>query len=145
MNVNDVGNVLPIAADTLFNPWSEKMFLEELAHSPSHCFLLYCKGDGDEEIPLGFICFRNVGEESELLNIAVSSHHRQKGLGKKLMAFYIDFCKGAGITKYFLEVSPENVSALHLYQSFGYQPTGTRKRFYQGKYDARVMEKRTQP
>ena len=48
--------------------------------------------NGSEPSVIGFICFRNVTEESELLNIGVHPHYRQKGIGKKLMQFYIDFC-----------------------------------------------------
>lgn len=141
MDAEDVENVLAIAATVLLNPWSRKMFLEELVNPSSHCFRLSQKSDSHQEVPLGFICFRNIGEESELLNIAIAPSHRRKGFGKQLMEFYIDFCRQTGVRKYYLEVNPENVSAVHLYQSFGYQTTGKRKKFYQGKYDALLMER----
>ncbi len=141
MDNKHVETVLPIADTVPFNPWSRKMFLEELVHPSSHCFLLSRKSDDHQDVPLGFICFRNVGEESELLNVAIAPSHRGRGFGKKLMEFYIDFCRHSGVKKYYLEVNPENVSAVRLYQSFGYQPTGKRKKFYQGKYDALLMER----
>ncbi len=141
MEKEDVEGVLPIAATNLLNPWSKNMFLEELAHPFSHCFLLSHQNDGHQDNPLGFLCFRNLGEESELLNLAISPDHRQKGLAKKLMEFYINFCYQKGVKKYYLEVHPQNIPAVRLYQSFAYQPTGRRKNFYQDKYEALLMER----
>jgi ribosomal-protein-alanine N-acetyltransferase len=141
MKIEDVEDILPIAATALLNPWSKNMFFEELAQPFSHCFLLSRESDASKGIPIGFICFRNLGEESELLHIAVAPYHRQKGLAKKLMEFYFDFCYQRGVKKYYLEVHPQNIPALRLYQSFAYQPIGKRKNFYQGKYDALVMER----
>jgi len=141
LEVEDLEEVLPIAATSPLNPWSRDMFLGEVAHPLSHCFFMRGENDRNKDIPLGFICFRNIGEESELLNICIHPRHRQKGLGKILMDFYIDFCSKKGVKKYYLEVNPLNIPAIRLYQSFAYQETGKRKKFYQGKYDALLMER----
>jgi len=141
MEVEDMDEVLPIAAASPLNPWSKDMFLGEVAHPLSHCFLICGENDRNKDIPLGFICFRNIGEESELLNICIHPRHCQKGLGKILMEFYIDFCSKKGVKKYYLEVNPQNIPAVHLYQSFDFKPAGKRKNFYQGKYDALLMER----
>ncbi|MDP3016577.1 MAG: GNAT family N-acetyltransferase [Deltaproteobacteria bacterium] len=141
MDIEDVDEVLPIANTSLLNPWSKKMFLGEVGHPLSHCFLICGENDRNKDIPLGFICFRNIGEESELLNICIHPRHCQKGLGKILMEFYIDFCSKKGVKKYYLEVNPLNIPAVRLYQSFAYQPAGKRKNFYQGKYDALLMSR----
>lgn len=138
MEIEDVEGVLPIAAASILNPWSRDMLLGEVAHPFSHCFLI-CREE--EDVPLGFICFRNIGEESELLNICIDPMHQKKGLGKRLMEFYIDFCYQKGVKKYYLEVNPQNIPAFRLYQSFAYQEAGKRKKFYQGEYEALVMER----
>ncbi len=138
MEIEDVDEVVPIAATSILNPWSRDMLLGEVAHPFSHCFLI-CREE--EDASLGFICFRNLGEESELLNIAIAPPYRQKGLAKMLMEFYIDFCFQKGVKKYYLEVNPQNIPAVRLYQSFAYQEAGKRKNFYQGKYDALLMER----
>jgi ribosomal-protein-alanine N-acetyltransferase len=141
MEMNDVEDILPISATAVLNPWSKNMFLEELAQPSSHCFLLSHNSDAPKDIPLGFICFRTLGEESELLNLAIAPHHRQKGLAKKLVQFYIDFCHERGVKQFYLEVNPQNLPALRLYQSFAYKVAGKRKKFYQGQYDALLMER----
>ena len=141
MEIEDVDEVLPIANTSPLNPWSKDMFLGEIAHHLSHCFLICGENDRNKDIPLGFICFRNIGEESELLNICIHPRHCQKGLGKILMEFYIDFCSKKGVKNYYLEVHPQNIPAVHLYQSFDFQPAGKRKNFYQGKDDALFMSR----
>ncbi len=141
MELNDVDEVLPIANTSFLNPWSKDMFLGEVAHPLSHCFLICGENDCNKDTLLGFICFRNIGEESELLNICIHPIYRRKGLGKLLMEFYIDLCSKKGVKNYYLEVHPLNIPAVHLYQSFDFQPAGKRKDFYQGKYDALLMER----
>lgn len=141
MDAEDVRDVLCIAAASELNPWSERMFLEEMAHPCSGCFVIDLQQGDWTAFPAGFICFRHSGEESELFNIGVHPLHRRKGLGRHLLAFYIDFCGSKGVKKYFLEVSPRNLAAIRLYREFAFQEAGLRKNFYQGKYDAILMEK----
>lgn len=139
MEVEDVERVLPIAAETAYNPWSKKMILEEMAHPFSYCFIIHQRTESKETLLLGFLCFRQIGEESELLNLCIHPEFRQQGLGKKLMSFYIDFCEKMGANKYFLEVNISNAPAIHLYHLFGFCSLGKRKKFYQGRQDALLM------
>jgi ribosomal protein S18 acetylase RimI-like enzyme len=64
-------------------------------------------------------------------------------MGKKLMQFYIDYCKPLQIRSFHLEVNASNSTAIHLYESFSFQPARVRKKFYQGKFDALLMVKKT--
>lgn len=141
MKIEDIGNILPIASASMLNPWSREMFLGEITHPKSFCFLL-CQAEGNEaKTPVGFICFRTIGDESELLNLSIHPQHRQRGLGKGLMSFFIAWGHRQGVKKYYLEVDPRNRPALLLYQSFNFHQIGTRKNFYQGRYEAWVMER----
>jgi len=90
---------------------------------------------------LGFICFRRVIDESELLNLCVHPGYRRRGIGRILMRFYIDLCRDHHIRQFFLEVNPQNQAALRLYRSFSYEPVGVRPRFYRGEFDALLMKK----
>jgi ribosomal-protein-alanine N-acetyltransferase len=122
-------------------PWSKGMFLEELQNPLAHCFVY--RVDEPRDHPLvGFICFRNVGQESELLNICVHPLYRRMGIGRQLMQFYIEFGKAKQIKTFHLEVHVSNPPAIRLYLGFSYQQSGTRKKFYQGKFDALMMVKR---
>jgi ribosomal-protein-alanine N-acetyltransferase len=141
MDREHLDEVLLIETSSSVTPWSREMFLEELRSPLAHSFIYRV-----EELrghPLaGFICFKNVGEESELLNIVVHPLYRRMGIGRKLMQFYIEFSKTKQIKTFYLEVHVSNPPAIRLYQEFSYQPSGTRKKFYQGKFDALMMVKR---
>lgn len=141
MDVVDLDEVLSIEASSSLSPWSKEMFTEELMNPLAHCFIIEHEGTPRQQI-IGFICFRNIGDESELLNIVVHPQYRQAGIGKKLMEFYVDFCTQRQIKKFYLEVNASNPSAIHLYQLFSYQPVGVRKKFYRGECDALLMVKR---
>jgi ribosomal-protein-alanine N-acetyltransferase len=141
MQWEHLDEVLLIERSSSPTPWSREMFLEELRNPLAHSFIY--RVDEPQGHPLaGFICFRNVGEESELLNIGVHPLYRRMGIGRKLMQFYIEFGKAKQVKIFYLEVHVSNPPAIRLYQGFSYQPAGTRKKFYQGKFDALMMVKR---
>ena len=141
MDVKDLDEVLIIETSASPTPWSKNMFTEEMQNPFSCCFVVKIEV-GSKQPVMGFICFRNMTEESELLNIAVHPQYRRLGVGTKLMEFYIDFCSQRGIKAFYLEVDSSNQPAIHLYQYFSYQSFGTRKKFYQRKFDALLMMKR---
>jgi ribosomal-protein-alanine N-acetyltransferase len=143
MDMEDLNQVLSIEASSSLCPWSKKMFVEELRNPFSFCFVMWDGRPVEHQI-MGFICFRNVSEESELLNITVHPQHRRCGIGKRLMEFYINFCRNRQVKSFHLEVNTANATAIHLYKLFSYQPAGVRKKFYQGKFDALLMVRKTE-
>lgn len=142
MTSEDLPEVLAISSSFPLNPWSEKMFLEEMANPLSSCFVAKMGRDPNSSV-IGFICFREVLDESELLHLCVHPQYRQKGVGKRLMQFYIDFCLQRGIRTFYLEVDPSNQPALNLYKLFSYQSLKVRKNFYPKRREGLVMVKET--
>jgi ribosomal-protein-alanine N-acetyltransferase len=140
MDNEDLDEVLSIETSDSLTPWSRRMFIEEMRNAFSFCFVIK-RGDEYKQPVVGFICFRNMAEESELLKICVHPDYRQRGVGKKLMKFYTAFSRERGIKAFYLEVFSSNHPAIHLYQSFSYQSSGIRKKFYQRKFDALLMTK----
>lgn len=141
MDVRNLEEVLSIETSSSITPWSKNMFMKEMRNHFAHCFVIKTE-DSPRQSVIGFICFRNITDESELLNICIHPHYRQLGIGKKLMEYYIDFSSRMGIKTFYLEVNSSNQSAIHLYQRFSYQLSGMRKKFYQGKLDALLMTKK---
>jgi ribosomal-protein-alanine N-acetyltransferase len=141
MGREHLDEVLLIETSSSLTPWTKEMFLEELRNPLAHSFI-YRVDEAQGPLPAGFICFKNIGEESELLNIAVHPLYRRKGIGRKLMQFYMELGRAKQIKTFYLEVHVSNPSAIRLYQEFSYQPVGMRKKFYQGKFDALMMVKR---
>ena len=148
MAESDLDQVIRIEATSGWSSWSRQSFIEELKNPFSYCFTLRVRNDpGDQpgnEIA-GFVCFRLVEDESELINLAIDPRHRRKGFGRELMGFYLDFCRLRKVEVFYLETGVTNQPAIRLYQSFAYQPAGIRPRFYPGKEDALLMTRRASP
>lgn len=140
MEIEDLDEVVSISSSAP-NPWSKNMFLEELKNPFSHCFVVKIGSTDKSPNIIGFISFRNILDESELLNICIHPKYRELGLAKRLMNFYIDYCKKNMVKRLYLEVNIFNRPALNLYQSCSFKQTGIRKKFYNGKFDAIVMAK----
>jgi ribosomal-protein-alanine N-acetyltransferase len=141
MNIQDLEEVISLQTSNSLTLWSKNMFIEEMRNPFACCFVMK-RDDGSIQPVIGFICFRNIADESELLNICVRSDYRQLGVGKKLMEFYVELSRRRGIKTFHLEVSSSNHPAIHLYQSFSYESSGMRKKFYQGKFDALRMTRK---
>jgi [ribosomal protein S18]-alanine N-acetyltransferase len=141
MEIRDLEDVHAIETTSSLTPWSKRMFMEEMSHPYAFCFVVTSKEPSDPRV-VGFICFRNIGEESELLNICVHPDHRHVGFGRELMEFYTAFSLQRGMKTFHLEVNRANPSAVRLYHSFCYQPVGVRPKFYRGEFDALRMMKR---
>lgn len=140
IEINDLDEIVSIAASNHSNPWSKNMFLEELKNPYSYCFS-FKNGSTTNHNVIGFICFRIIEDESELLNICVHPEYRNLGIGKRLMEFYINFCKSNQIRRLYLEVNISNQPAIHLYESLSFKPVRIINKLYQGKFDAIQMIK----
>lgn len=78
---------------------------------------------------VGYIIANLIGDETELLRIAVTDMYRGQGIGRTLLDFYLndvaDECN-----RCFLEVRASNQSARGLYEKYGYQEIALRKSYY---------------
>jgi len=138
MDPTHLDKVLVIENASSLTPWSKEMFLEELRNPLAHA-VVHGGDDARGLLVDGFLCFRNVGDESELLNLGVDPLYRRRGIARELMQFYVAFAQEKQIKTFFLEVHVSNLPAIQLYRGFSYQPAGMRKRFYKGQFDALVM------
>jgi len=141
MDIQDLDEVISVEDSFSGSPWSKGMFVEEMRNPFACCFVMKIEDPLRQRV-IGFICFRNVAEESDLLNICVHPDYRQLGVARRLMEFYVEFSRRRGIKTFHLEVHSLNHSAIRLYRMFSYEASGMRKKFYQGRFDALLMTKR---
>jgi RimJ/RimL family protein N-acetyltransferase len=64
------------------------------------------------------------------LGLMVAKSHRRLGIGRALLAQAVEWARGAGVSKLELHVFPHNEAALALYESFGFEREGYRRRHY---------------
>src|SRR2546426_12588934 len=125
------GDCKPLSADA-----RESLIPGLIKHGGARVFLAY-----DGQHPLGVaICF--IGFSSfrgkPLINIhdvAVSPAARGQGIGRKLLAAVEAEARTLGCCKVTLEVRSDNVRAMGLYRSVGFQPSEPETYFWTQKVD----------
>jgi ribosomal-protein-alanine N-acetyltransferase len=116
-------------------PWSEAMFLNELANPLSRIDLLWRGPD-----LAGFLCSWRVCEELTILNVATAPNMRRSGVAHALLEQVLNRNLQTGLESALLEVRPSNFAAIALYQSFGFREINRRQRYYSDGEDALVMQ-----
>lgn len=81
--------------------------------------------------PHAFALYSWVGDEAELIKLAVSPFHRRQGLGSLLLEAGMDELRARGIQRLLLEVRASNQGAQALYRALGFHTIGIRKDYYQ--------------
>ena len=79
----------------------------------------------------GFIVGRQVADEWEIENIAVTGAARRCGLGSRLVGELLDHVRSRGGKTVFLEVRESNRAARALYEKWAFIEVGRRKSYYQ--------------
>ncbi|MDR1338050.1 MAG: GNAT family N-acetyltransferase [Rickettsiales bacterium] len=88
----------------------------------------------------GFIVWRVVGTEAEIITIGVHPEHRSAGIAAAILALAENDMKKSGAESIFLEVAADNRPARKLYENQGYVQIGLRPKYYAG-VDAIIMKK----
>ncbi len=88
----------------------------------------------------GFIVYRAVADEAEILTIGVHPDARRAGIASAMLVVAEQDLRTRGIKKLFLEVAENNAPARKLYERAGFHQIGTRPKYYDG-VDAIMMEK----
>jgi ribosomal-protein-alanine N-acetyltransferase len=113
-------------------PWSARDLRQALATERGDVSI----ASGPDGGALGYSLFLRLGEEAELLRLAVLPAERGRGIGSRLLAEALDRLALSGIRRFWLEVRPSNLTARRLYERHGFRLEGTRRRYYSDGEDA---------
>ncbi|MGW1058362.1 ribosomal protein S18-alanine N-acetyltransferase [Micromonospora rubida] len=134
-----IDEVLPIEAD-LFGAeqWSPAMFWNELASG--HFYLVATDDDGSL---LGYAGLAVAApDEAWVQNIAVRRGAQRRGVGRALLEALLAEAARRGARSTLLEVAADNAPAQRLYATYGFEPIGVRRGYYQpSNTDALVMRR----
>ena len=135
----DLLDVVRIERACFADPWTEESFRRLLAGQPA--IFLVAVFPPDSAVAGYAIAFA-VGEDGEVLNVAVEPEFRGKGLaGQMLDALLIELA-ARGVRTAFLEVRESNRAAKALYGSRGFTEIGRRSAYYRRPVeDALVMRR----
>jgi ribosomal-protein-alanine N-acetyltransferase len=126
---DDVAELAGWHAASFADAWSETSIRELFAGPGVYAFAS----------PGGFILARAVGDEAEILTLAVIPAARRKGIAGDLVRFAARHAQSLGARALFLEVAASNVPAHELYAGLGFAAAG-RRRAYFGAEDADVLK-----
>jgi ribosomal-protein-alanine acetyltransferase len=88
---------------------------------------------------IGVLRWRNLGEEIEILDLAVDPIRRRQGHAAFLLRNFLRHASRSASKKIFLEVRPSNAAAIALYQKFGFQISGRRPNYYRNPGEAALL------
>ena len=134
MTAEDVRKVAEIEKMSFSTPWSETSFYAEV-----HNIHSFAKVAELENKIVGYICIRQVNDECHLLDLAIHPDHRGKGIATALFNNIMEALKPGKCRTFFLEVRTSNEAARKMYEKFGFNIVGIRKKYYINPTDDAVI------
>lgn len=135
MSLTDLEQIKDELQNCFDDFWSYEILKQEIENNNS----IYVVAKIDDSI-VGFAGIKIIFDEAELMNIVVKKVNRKQGIGKILLKELVNIMKDSGINKIMLEVNENNNAAIKLYQTFGFEQSGKRKKYYNNIDDAILME-----
>src|SRR5437899_2287194 len=127
--VTAISRVTPEAAN-----WTEESYRSALTWTGVVAFV----SDFDSKVT-GFILARQLGEEAEILNLAVSPARPKKGAGRALLKAAMDEFRARQVGRVFLEVRESNKAGISFYSKHGFSKRDIRFNYYREPDEAAVV------
>jgi len=121
---DDLAYVAALEAQIHLAPWTLGNFRDAIAAG-------YCARVGERGgriIAYGVLML--APGEAQLLNLSVVPDCRRQGLGRTLLAQFVDDARRLGAEQMFLEVRVSNAPAITLYETAGFAPIARRVAYY---------------
>jgi len=129
--VFEIGSQSPQAAQ-----WSKEAY--DQAHSSGQ-ILLTAELNGQL---CGFLVARIIGDEAEILNMAVDKMHRRRGIGSALLTAAISAAQAQDAKNIYLEVRESNSAAICFYRQHGFERASERRGYYSSPTENAVVMKK---
>lgn len=129
----DLQPVMEIELSSYQFPWTEGI-MSDCLRVGYHCFVY------EVECQIrGYAIVSMVLDEAHLLNLCIAPDYQNKGYGSAFLRWLMNYVQEKNAKTMYLEVRESNRAAIQLYQSMGFNETGTRRDYYpanNGKEDA---------
>ena len=124
MRADDLAYVAALEAQIHLAPWTLGNFRDALAAG----YAARVAERGGRIVAYGVLML--APGEAQLLNLSVVPDARREGLGRVLLAQFIDDARRLGAEQMFLEVRVGNAAAIALYESAGFARIARRMAYY---------------
>ncbi len=126
MRRRDIQAVVAIEREIFAEPWSQGLYLSELAQRSTRRYYVAIAGGNVVGYAGGIL----VAGEAHVTTIGVAPSWQKRKIGARLLyRFVADACEW-GAESITLEVRMSNAPAQRLYEWFGFAPVGVRKNYY---------------
>lgn len=140
MTSEDIKAVNDIAVAVFPDPWPIDSYERELNNELASFFIMTYA-----DIIIGYCHFWVTFDSASIVQFAIHPAMQGKGLGKLLMAHFLDrISKLEEVKAITLEVRTNNERAINLYLNHGFQIITTKRGFYTNGDDAYYMVKMVQ-
>lgn len=136
MSLEDFNKIKESLVSEFDNFWNPEILENELKNENSY----YIVAKINNKI-VGFAGIKIVLDEADIMNIVTKKDLRNNGIGSIIFNKIIDYAKTNSIKKLTLEVNEKNLSAIHLYEKFGFVKIAERPKYYGGIDTAIIMQK----
>ncbi|MEI0799002.1 GNAT family N-acetyltransferase [Brachyspira intermedia] len=93
----------------------------------------------DDNQITGFLIYFLLKPEADIIFIA--SYPSNKGYGRKLLLYLFDDAKNNNVNSIKLDLHENNINAKRFYIKNGFKEIAVRKKYYDNKFNALIMEK----
>ncbi len=134
MHVSDLNEIKENLFQDFDDFWNYEIFKEELVNNNSSYLVARYNGE--------VVCYggiKVVFDVADIMNIVTRKDKRNIGFGKFILNELIDIAREKDCTSITLEVNENNKCAIHLYEKFGFEQVGLRKKYYDGTHSAILM------
>ena len=139
MQQEDLQHVMAIEQESFSDPWHVSSFKDELRKTRTHLYVARLNNE-----VIGYIVLCIFSGEAHIMNIAVASTYRRRGVAKYLLTSALEIVRKNEASEVFLEVAVDNIAARELYRQFGFEVYGIRKNYYGRGEDAYALRKEVQ-
>ena len=122
------------------DPWSAEQFWGELAQPTREYVVAEYAG-----VIVGYAGAYLLPPDADVQTIAVSGAAQGRGVGRLLLEELIAIAVRYECSQLLLEVRSDNVSALGMYERFGFESISKRRDYYASGVDALIMRLRPLP
>jgi ribosomal-protein-alanine N-acetyltransferase len=128
--IGDCDALAEIHARAFRRGWSDAEFEALLVQPATHAFIADYRARLGSRKHAGFILYRLVAEEAEILSVAVAPEYRRRGIGRRLLEETLKHLYEEGANGIHLEVEDSNPAAIALYRRMEFRESGRRPGYY---------------
>ena len=139
MTLSDIPSVLEIDRLSFPIPWSERTYRFELLENKSASLMVAEAVESGERRIIGHVGFWIIVDEVHISTLAVHPEYRGNAIGEELLTQALFHARQSGASLATLEVRISNVAAICLYEKFGFQVVGRRKRYYRDNHEDALL------